>query len=201
MSTLADATVKGRGRIEGDGSRSRVTLGEFNLKSVPVLVSIPEQNREAWIIASLDAVPAVFLPGAAELTVDGASTGRANIPESPEGRMRVPFGMTARLTSKKTPFVGKTGSTWTGTGILNDGYTLEITNAMETEREITVRDRIPVSTTDKIILEVKKTDPEPTERDRENRLLWKMNIRPGETKKITVEYTLRYPGDDALEYQ
>ncbi|MDR3264588.1 MAG: DUF4139 domain-containing protein [Synergistaceae bacterium] len=200
-STLADVTVKGRGRIDGDGSQSRITLGEFALKSVPVLISIPERNREAWIVASLDSVPASFLPGTAELAVDGAATGRTDIVGSTEGRMRVPFGMTARLTAKKEPFVGKMGSTWTGTGVLNDGYTLEITSTMETEREITIRDRIPVSTTDKVVPEVKKIDPEPTERDRENRLLWKMNIRPGETKKITVEYTLRYPGDEDLEYR
>jgi hypothetical protein len=201
ISTLADVTITGRGRVDGDGSEARIMLGGFDLESVPVVVAIPERNREAWVIASMDFVPPSFLPGTADLAVDGARTGRVTVPEGAAGRMRIPFGMTARLTSKKERFVGKSGSTWTGTGLLEDGYTLEITSALDTEKEITIRDRIPVPATDRIVLEVKKMDPLPTERDRENRLLWKMNIRPGETKKITVEYTLRYPGEEMPEYR
>ncbi|MDR1874477.1 MAG: DUF4139 domain-containing protein [Synergistaceae bacterium] len=200
IATLADVTIRGRGRIGGDGQPARIMLGGFGLKSVPVLVVIPEQNREAWIVASMDSIPPSFLPGVAGLAVDGAQTGRAAISEAVAGRMQVPFGMSARLTSKKERFVEKTGSTWTGTGLLENGYTLEITSALEAEREITVRDRIPVPASDKIVLEVKKIDPAPVERDKENRLLWKLKIEPGETKKITVEYTLRYPGEETLSY-
>ncbi|MDR1943723.1 MAG: DUF4139 domain-containing protein [Synergistaceae bacterium] len=201
ISTLTSVSVNGRGKIGGDRSEARISLGEFSMKSAPVIVSIPEQNREAWIIASMDAVPQSLLPGVAELAVDGAATGRTAVSESMAGMTRMPFGMVSRITSKKTPLVSRTGSNWTGKGLLDDGYTLEITSAMENEREVTVRDRIPIPTTDKIVLEVKKIDPAPDERDNENRLLWRIKLKPGETKKITVEYTLRFPGDETLEYR
>jgi hypothetical protein len=84
---------------------------------------------------------------------------------------------------------------------LNDGYTLEISSGMSSEREITILDRIPIPTVDKIVIEVKKIDPEPTERDKENRLVWRLKLKPGETRKITVEYTLTYPGDETLEFR
>jgi hypothetical protein len=146
----------------------------------------------------MDSVPSTLLPGQAELAVDGASTGRTGVSESLANMMRMPFGMASRVTSVKKPFVSSTGNSWTGAGILNDGYTIEITSGMDEEREITVLDRIPIPTDDRITLEVKSIDPEPAERDKENRLTWKLSVKPGETRKISVEYTLRYPGDETI---
>jgi uncharacterized protein (TIGR02231 family) len=198
--TLADVSVRGRADLKGDGTPEDVGLGSFTLKSSPILVSIPEQNREAWIVASMDSIPEPLLPGQAELAVDGAATGKSAIPEYGMGQTYLPFGMASRLTSKKNRLVGKTGSSWLGTGVLEDGYTLEITSGMEIEREVTVKDRLPLPANDKIVLEVTKIDPAPMERDKENRLTWKITVKPGETKRIVVEYTLRYPKEETLTY-
>jgi hypothetical protein len=192
--------VSGAGKIGGDGISAKVALGGFNLKSVPVLISIPEQSAEAWIVASLDEIPPAFISGTAELVVDGASTGRASIQDS-VGAIQIPFGRAARIISKKTPFVSTRERAWLTNGVLNDGYTLEITSRMDTEREITVRDRVPFSTNGKVVVDVKKIDPAPSERDKENRLLWKLSLKPGETKKITVEYSITYPGSETLEFR
>ena len=200
-STLADVSVKGKGELTGDGKLGDVELGKFEMRSVPVLVSIPEQNREAWIVASLDSMPEALLPGTAELAVDGEKTGNSRVGQHDGEPLRLPFGMASRLTTKKTPFIRKTGSSWLGKGILEDGYTLEITNGMQAERTLTVRDRVPVSVNDKISLEVTKIEPIPTERDKDNRLAWEMTVKPGETRKIVVEYKLSYPGDEKLEYR
>jgi hypothetical protein len=201
ISTLAGITLKAAGRVKGDGTSVSIPLGEFGMESVPELISIPERNREAWIVASIDTVPETLMQGMAELSVDGASTGQTHISNSFDGMRRIPFGMVARLTSKKSPFVGRSASSWTGTGTLDDGYTIEITSGLDIEREITVLDRIPIPTIDKVALDVKSIDPEPAERDKENRLTWKIRIKPGETKRITVEYTLKYPRDETLEFR
>jgi uncharacterized protein (TIGR02231 family) len=199
-STLANVSVKGRGRIKGDGGQSDVLLGRFEFPSTPLLVSIPEQNREAWVVASLDSVPEALLPGAAELYVDGAVSGRTVIPEiGLQGTL--PFGMAQRVTAEKKRAVGKTGTTWLGTGTLQDGYVIEVTNNMDTEREIEVRDRLPLPADDKIKMEDVKIVPAPSLQDKENRLFWKLSLKPGETGKISVEYTLRYPGDENLVYR
>ena len=72
---------------------------------------------------------------------------------------------------------------------------------MDSEQEVTVRDRLPIPVDEKIKLEVLKIDPEPTERDAENRLSWKLSVKPGEIRKIVVEYTLSYPSGETLEYR
>ncbi|MDR1378260.1 MAG: DUF4139 domain-containing protein [Synergistaceae bacterium] len=203
--TPADITVKGIGEIKGDGTREDIALGVFQMKSDVLLVSIPEQNSETWIVASMDhsssslssTIP--LLPGPADLTVNGAGSGKTNIPAFGL-QEQIPFGMASRLTSRKEPFVSKTGTTWIGKGVLEDGYTLIVTNGTETAWEVLVKDRIPIPVNEKIQLEVKKIAPTPAERDPENRLTWKIDLQPGETKRIVVEFTLHYPSDETLEY-
>ena len=201
-STLSNVTVQGRGTLEGDGSPSDVMLGELSLESTPLLVLIPEQRAEGWIVASLDAVSVPLMPGAAELLVDGRPSGQTRIPEYGLAQTRLPFGSAPRLNAKKTPIVESQGSSWLGgSGIFKGGYTLEVSSSMETYQEVIVRDRLPIPVDEKIKLEATKIEPAPTERDAENRLSWKVSLKPGETRKITVEYTLTYPSGETLEYR
>ena len=201
-STLSNVAVLGRGTLEGDGTPSDVALGALSLKSTPLLVLIPEQRSTGWIVASMDAISTPLMPGRAELRVDGRPSGSTQIPEYGLGQSRLPFGSASRLSAKKTPLVESTGSSWLGgSGIFKSGYTLEVSSGMDSEREVTVRDRLPIPVDEKIKLEVLKIDPEPTERDAENRLSWKLSVKPGETRKIVVEYTLSYPSGETLEYR
>lgn len=201
-STLSNVTVRGRGTLEGDASPSDVMLGELSLESTPLLVLIPEQRAEGWIVASLDAVSVPLMPGRADLLVDGRPSGQTRIPEYGLAQTRLPFGSAPRLSAKKTPLVESRGSSWLGgSGTFKGGYTLEISSGMETEKEVTVRDRLPIPVNEKIKLEVIKIEPEPTERDAENRLSWKLSLKPGETRKIVVEYSLSYPSGETLEYR
>jgi len=199
-STLANVSVRGRGNLKGDGIFTSVELGRFEFPSTPLLIAIPEQNREAWIVADLGVIPDAFLPGVADLYVDGVVSGRTNIPEMGL-QATLPFGMAQRVTVEKRRAVGRTGTTWLGrTGTLQDGYTIDVTNNMDTEREIEIRDRLPLPADDRITLENVRIDPAPTIQDNENRLTWRMTLAPGETGRISVEYTLRYPGDETLVY-
>jgi len=199
-STLANVSIRGSGRIQGDGISTSVELGRFEFPSTPLLIAIPEQNREAWIVARLDVIPDAFLPGPAALYIDGVTSGRTNIPEMGL-QETLPFGMAQRVTAEKRRSVGVTGTTWLGrTGTLQNGFTIEVTNNMDTAREVEVRDRLPMPADDRITLENVRIDPAPELRDDENRLTWRMTLQPGETARIAVEYTLRYPGDETLVY-
>jgi hypothetical protein len=197
--TLANVSVKGTGALKGDGTPEDLLLGRFEFASTPLLISVPEQNREAWIVASLDSIPMPLLPGVAELAVDGTGSGKTNIQEFGL-RNTLPFGMAQRVTAKKEPLIKKASTSWLGKEILEDGYTLEITNGLETEREILVKDRLPLPVDERVQLEVAKVDPAPAERDKDNKLTWKLTLGPGETQKIVVEYTLRYPSGESLQY-
>ena len=196
--TLTNVSITGSGKIDGDGGHVGINLGGFSMESTPVLIAIPEQNSEAWVVASVDVIPKNLLPGEAELSVDGASSGRVYIEQSIVSA-RIPFGMSPRVLSKKTSLIAESGSSWIGGGTFNDGYILEVANGTDTERDVTVIDRVPVSTVDKVAVTLDETDPK-AERGGDGILTWKLRLAPNETKKITVRYTIKYPGGETLQY-
>ena len=63
-----------------------------------------------------------------------------------------------------------------------------------------MRDRLPIPTEDQIKLEVKKIAPAQKSKDAENRYTWELEIEPGKTAEIVVDYKLSFPSGKELEY-
>lgn len=200
--TLADRSVEATGFLPGDGSdrELEVYMRDIKLKGDLLILLIPEQRNNAWIIASMDKENEKLIPGPAELRVDGATAGKINIGEYGESQKQIPFGYADAITVKKEALVEKKGVSWFS-GVFNSGYKLEITNGTQEERVITVKDRLPIPTDEKIKLEVKRIEPKEKERDRENRLTWEVTVPAGATVPIIVDYTLSYPSGEELLYR
>ena len=199
--TLADHAVHGAGSLTGDGRSSEFTLGDIELSGTARLVLIPEQRSSAWIVVDMDSVNVPLIPGTATLRVDGQAAGTTSIPEYGLGQKKIAFGYAPQITAKKEPLIGKKGSSWFSGGTFTGGYTLKITNSMNEAKTVTVQDRLPIPTDDKIKLEVKSIKPEPKERDKENRLTWELELKPKETAEIIVDYSLNYPSGEELQYR
>ena len=200
--SLSDRTVNAAGTITGDGNEKEfeVALGGLKLSAKPIIMLIPEQKDKAWIIASMDEENEKLIPGQAELRVDGYPSGKIFIEEFGTGQRRVPFGYAEQITVKKESLIGKTGVSWFR-GVLTSGYKLQITNGTKTDKLITVRDRLPVPTDEKIKLDVKRIEPKEKEKDAEDRYTWEIEVPAGKTETIIVDYTLSYPSGEELQYR
>ena len=200
--TLSDRTVAVAGILNGDGTERifEAAGGNLTLESNVELVMIPEQRTNAWIIASMDEGNDHMIPGEAELRVDGHSSGKIYVEEYGIGQKKIPFGYADQITAKNERLVEKTGVQWFS-GVFTSGYKLEITNGTKKEQVITVRDRLPIPTDEKIKIDVKRIEPKEKERDKENRLTWEITIPAGTTVPIIVDYTLSYPSGEELEYK
>ena len=200
--TLSDRIIQIDSEIKGDGVETGLAplYAMDNLKSDVILMMIPEQRNNAWIIASMDINNEKLAPGSAELRVDGYTSGKIFIGEYGESQKNIPFGYADQITVKKEALVEKTGVSWFS-GVFASGYKLEITNGTKTERVITVKDRLPIPTDEKIKLDVKQIEPKEKERDKENRLTWEITVPAGATVPIIVDYTLSYPSGEELQYR
>ena len=200
--SLSDRAVRVNGEITGDGQSREfeVALGDLKLKAKPIIMVIPEQKDKAWIIASMDEENEKLIPGIAELRVDGSPSGKIFVEEFGTGQKRIPFGYADQITAKKEALVGKTGVSWFS-GVQTSGYKLEISNGTKSDKVITVRDRLPIPTDEKIKLDVKRIEPKEKERDPENRLTWEITVPAGRTETIIVDYTLSYPSGEELQYK
>ena len=199
---LADRTLNIKGELPGDGTEREfeVITGGLFLKSMIELTLIPEQRTDAWIVASMDEGNEHLIPGEAELRVDNHSSGKTYLEEYGKGQRRIPFGYANQITVKKEALVEKTGVSWFS-GVFTSGYKLEITNGTKDEQTVTVKDRLPIPTDDKIKLDVKRIEPKEKERDKENRLTWEITVPAGATVPVIVDYTLSYPSGEELQYK
>ncbi|MBQ7560005.1 MAG: DUF4139 domain-containing protein [Synergistaceae bacterium] len=200
--TLADRAVEATGTLTGDGTERalEVYMTDIKLKGDVLILLIPEQRENAWIIASMDKDNDKLIPGEADLRVDGATAGKITLGEYGESQKEIPFGYADAITVKKEALVEKKGVSWFS-GVFNSGYKLEITNGTSDERVITVKDRLPIPTDEKIKLDIKRIEPKEKERDRENRLTWEITVPAGATVPIIVDYTLSYPSGEELQYR
>ncbi len=200
--SLSDRMVNVEGTLTGDGRELEfeVALGGLKLAAKPIIMLIPEVKDKAWIIASMDEANDKLIPGQAELRVDNYPSGKIFIEEFGAGQRRIPFGYAEQITVKKDSLIGRTGVSWFS-GVFTSGYKLQITNGTKTDKLITVRDRLPIPTDEKIKLEVKRIEPKEKERDAENRCTWEINVPAGKTETITVEYTLSCPSGEELQYR
>ncbi|MCR5347449.1 MAG: DUF4139 domain-containing protein [Fretibacterium sp.] len=198
--TLADRAVKGQGALSGDGREAEFMLGELGLKGKTRLVLIPEQRDSAWIVVGMEDIKTPLIPGTADLLVDGQPAGTTKLPEFGLGQKQIPFGYAPQITARKEPIVEKTGSSWFS-GVFTGGYTLEVVNGFDQAKTITIRDCLPIPTDEKVKLEVKRIEPRPKEQDKENRLTWELEMKPHETVKLVVDYTLSYPSGEELQYR
>lgn len=200
--TLSDRIINVKGTITGDGQEREfeAALGDLKLSAKPIIMLIPEQRNNAWIIASMDEQNEKLIPGNAELRVDNYPSGKIYLEEFGQGQKKIPFGYAEQITVKKEALIGKTGVSWFS-GVFTSGYKLEVTNGTKSDRLITVRDRLPVPTDEKIKLEIKRIEPAQKDKDAENRLTWELEVPAGKTASIIVDYTLSYPSGEELQYK
>lgn len=199
IETMTDMTAHAQGLLEGNNTWSEFGLGEFSMKAESAIVSIPLFSDEAWITAEAKEIPQPILPGTAELSTDGQLSAKVHLSEQGAGTdLSLAFGKLPLVKAKREKIVSKTGSSWTGKGRLEDGYTIEIVNGTKKKITVLLKDRIPLSAQEKISVETISIEPEVEEQDKENILTWKFALEPGEKKNVKVLYRLGYPADETI---
>jgi len=199
IETMTDMTAHAQGLLEGDNTWTEFGLGEFSMKGQSAIVSIPLLSDEAWITAEAKEIAQPILPGTAELSTDGQLSAKVLLSEQGAGTdLSLAFGKLPLVKAKREKIVSKTGSSWTGKGRLEDGYTIEIVNGTKKKITVLLKDRIPLSAQEKITVETISIEPKAAEQNKENILTWKFALEAGEKKNVKVMYKLGYPADETI---
>lgn len=194
----AGVSYIGRGKVLSDNQPTLLSVAseEIPVKTYPTLV--PFQEKQAWLLVESIQPVGVLLPGSAEFTVDGYLTGHT-ILSHPGGdeTLSLAFGRSPLITAERTPIVYTERQTWLGRHIRRDGYYIEVTNGTLQNADIEVIDRVPISGHERVKITV-KISPQPDNED-DGILTWRLNLDPGESKTISVEYEVDYPDNMQLQ--
>ena len=203
--SLSDRAIELFAKLTGDGRESNFEIhaNEINLTSEPEILLIPEQRRYAWIVANMDVVNNTrLIPGEAELRVDGNPSGKIVLSENSLSKREMPFGYIEQITCERNLITEKVSSStfFSNNEGRTSGYVIKITNGSNQDRKITVKDRLPIPTNDKITLDVKSINPAEKSRDKDNILTWELDVKAGESVEISVDYSLKYPSSETLQF-
>lgn len=201
VQTMTYMSTKATGWISGDNATAEFQLGEFTLKGEPSIVVVPTLSEQAWITVESNNISFPILHGSAELSVDGQPSAKTVLSEQGVGTdFILAFGKMPLVKATREKIVPKEGNTWTGKGHIEDGYSIEIVNGLPSKITILVKDRIPLSTQEKISVETVKIEPKPAEIDKQNIVSWKLDFDPGEKKTLNVIFKLSFPADETVTF-
>ncbi|HQE60480.1 MAG TPA: DUF4139 domain-containing protein, partial [Spirochaetota bacterium] len=161
------------------------------------------QSREAFITAEItNSTEIPWLPGEAQIFLENEYMGKMNLPYIPSGKKEtVVLGAEPRITAEKI-LVKKyedTKGVFGGKRRIVYSYKITVENNMKTQNKIILRDRIPVSLNQKILIEIKNASLEPSAKGTVDETVYSqgqrkyiLDLKPGEKKTITYEAVVSF---------
>ncbi len=144
------------------------------------------------------------MPGSVALYRDGTFTGNSSLPLVPAGdQYELGFGAdeaikVVRNEIKRTK--GKEG-VWTTSKVDTQRYIIKITNLHDSAIDIEVRDQIPYSVNEKVVVRLLPSSTKPSRqniKDKRGILAWDFKLEAGKDREIKLDYTISWPADKKL---
>ncbi|RZM13864.1 MAG: mucoidy inhibitor MuiA family protein, partial [Pedobacter sp.] len=186
--------------ITSDGQLHNVNIKEevinCNLKNY----AVPRMDRDAYLLAEVaDWQNLDLLPGDANIIMDDTYIGKSSIdPNSIQDTLNFSLGKDKRLAVRRS-LVKEMSSLKTSGKESKQSFTYEIIvkNNKVSDVNLLLKDQFPLSSIKEV--EVILEDDGGAMVNRETGVLtWKVDLKPGESKKLRFSYTVKYPKDKKI---
>ncbi len=186
--------------IASDGQLHSVSIKDEEIDCVLKSYAVPRADKEAYLLAEVANWQTLdLLPGDANIIMDNTYIGKSVIdPNSTADTLNLPLGKDKRLAIKRS-LVKELSSLKTSGKESKQTFTYEIIvkNNKLTDVNLLLKDQFPLSTIKEV--EVKLEDGSEAMVNNETGVLtWKLELKPGESKKVRFSYTVKYPRDKKI---
>ena len=186
--------------IESDGKLHSVTIKDQEISCILKNYAVPRIDKEAYLLAEVaDWQNLDLLPGDANIIMDDTYIGKSVIdPNTTADTLNLSLGRDKRIAIKRS-LVKEFSSLKTTGGSSRQVFTYEILvkNNKLTDINLLLKDQFPLSTIKEV--EVKFEDGSEAMVNVETGVLtWKIDLKPGESKKVRFSYSVKYPKDKKI---
>lgn len=186
--------------IESDGQLHSVTIKDQEIACTLKNYAVPRIDKEAYLLAEVaDWQNLDLLPGDANIIMDDTYVGKSVIdPNTTADTLNLSLGRDKRIAVKRS-LVKELSSIKTSGKESKQVFTYEIIvkNNKLTDVNLLLKDQFPLSTIKEV--EIKLDDEGGAMVNAETGVLtWKIDLKPGESKKVRFSYTVRYPKDKKI---
>ncbi|HLW13990.1 MAG TPA: DUF4139 domain-containing protein, partial [Flavobacteriaceae bacterium] len=136
-----------------------------------------------------------LLPGQAQLIVDQLYAGKSYInPNATSDTLQISLGKDERIHTKRKRIdeKGSKPSFLGNTQKRSYTYEIELRNTRKGATTIEVKELFPVSTEKDIVVKLEQVSGAKVDAQK-GELTWKLHLKPNETNKLLVSYTISYP--------
>lgn len=181
--------------IESDGQVHSVTIKAEKIDARLKNYAVPKMDKDAYLLAEIaDWQKLDLLPGVANIIMDNTYIGKSIIdPNSTADTLNLSLGKDKRVAIKRMLVKDFTNTKTSGSSTKQVfTYELTVKNNKLTNVELMLKDQYPISTVKEI--EIKLEEGSSAAVNEETGVLtWKLELKPGESKKVRFSYAVKYP--------
>jgi uncharacterized protein (TIGR02231 family) len=187
--------------IPSDNKVHLVAMKEYQLTSKFMYHAIPKLDAGTFLIAKVaDYGKYNLLAGQANLFFEGMYIGQSYLnPVTTVDSMLLSLGRDEKIVVKRNQLTDLTNRQTIGVNTKETkAYEISVRNNNTFKIELDLMDQVPIAQNKDI--EVKVDEVGGAKYDATyGSLLWKLNLKPGETKKVKFIYTVKYPKEKQIQ--
>jgi len=181
--------------IPDNGKEQNVELKQFTIPAIYKYYSVPKLDNNSYLLGEIPQWQKLnLLPGEANIIFENTYVGKSFIdPNSISDTLNVTLGNDKRVVVKKEKINDFSSVKFLGSN-KKQVFTFEITvkNNKNEKMQMLLKDQYPLSSNKDI--EVELLDSSKAEVNEETGVLtWRLELAPGENKKVRVSYSIKYP--------
>lgn len=186
--------------VPTNGKEQTATLREYGMKSFYKYYAVPRMDKDAYLLAEVaDWEKMNLLPGDANIIFEGTYVGKSFIdPSSTADTLNLTLGRDKRVVVKKEKLVDYSSTKFLGNSKLQKlTYELTVKNNKKDTVRMLLKEQYPLSTNKEVEVELLETGDASINTEL-GVLSWKLELAPGEVKKLRFAYSVKYPKDKVL---
>jgi TonB-dependent SusC/RagA subfamily outer membrane receptor len=186
--------------IPTNGKEQTATLKTTDVPCNYKDYAVPKLDKDAYLLAEIPNWDKLnLLPGEANIILENTYVGKSFIdPASTSDTLNLTLGRDQRVAVKREKVVDYSSVKFLGSNKLQKfTYVITVKNNKTEAVNLLLKDQFPLSTNKDI--DVNLEDNGGAEVNNELGVLnWKITLAPGESKKLTFAYSIKYPKDKTL---
>ena len=186
--------------MPGNGKQQSVALKEFPVNTIYKYYAAPGVDKEAYLLGEVaDWESLNLLAGEANIIFEGTYIGKSVIdPNTTQDTMNLTLGKDKRIVIKKDKLKDFSSVKFLGSNKKQTmTYEITVKNNKKEPILLLLKDQYPISTNKDIEVELLQSTDAEVNTDL-GMLNWKLNLAPGEQKKVRISYSVKYPKDKLI---
>ncbi len=186
--------------VPTNGKEQTATLKEYSINSLYKYYAVPKRDKDAYLLAEVPEWEKLnLLPGDANIIFEGTYVGKSFIdPASTLDTLNLTLGRDKRVVIKKEKLIDYSSTKFLGSNKLQKfTYELTVKNNKKDTVRMMLKDQYPIATNKEIEVEL-LDDGGALVNTEIGVLTWKLQLAPGEVKKLRFSYSVKYPKDKVL---